>query len=123
MSGELVVRVGKGSVLHLGIRDPDGHLRTRCGAEATYSGSDAVWEGSPVTLVEGPSAHATCKRCLRVHPAGKVAGWPTLRVAKKGDEYHVLWPGELTTPFKRSGFEVAEYERSATTPQNGDEDA
>ena len=35
--------------------------------------------------------------------------WPTLRVAGKDGEFHILWPGDLSTPFKRSGFEVRTY--------------
>ncbi len=32
-----------------------------------------------------------------------------LRVALKDDDMHILVPGELATPFKRSGYEVTPY--------------
>lgn len=36
--------------------------------------------------------------------------WPhNIRVALKDDDMHLLVPGELSTPFKRSGYEVREY--------------
>lgn len=34
---------------------------------------------------------------------------PNVRIALKDDDLHVLLPGELATPFKRSGYEVREY--------------
>lgn len=35
--------------------------------------------------------------------------WPTIRVAHKDGEFFILWPGELSTPYKRGDWEVMEY--------------
>jgi hypothetical protein len=43
--------------------------------------------------------------------------WPTLRVAHKDGEFHALWPGELSTPFKRSGYEIQEFVPAPPEPQ------
>ena len=40
--------------------------------------------------------------------------WPKVRIAHKDGEFHVLWPGELAGPFKRSGYEIKDY-----TPRYG----
>ena len=47
---------------------------------------------------------------------------PTLRVARKGDERYVLWPGDLAGPYKRSGYEIVEYVPATNKPESSGEE-
>lgn len=35
--------------------------------------------------------------------------WPRVRVAHKDGEFIVLWPGVLSSPYRRDGWEIQEY--------------